>query len=337
MWLWTSGGTNFHAYLYDLEQRVVVGELLSGSMAELVNSDNSRIMCRGPDAPGVSLKQRLLEFVRKISGGKINRGNRTETFWVLDLRNNSATRIGAVSQFQGTGSRWRRSPNARYGYTVPTGSGGKSLFLCDLKNGSAKNIPIHGQTRGWWSDHEVMLQTGPNSFELLDVETQTNRTLFTPEYINGFLTDADLKNPCVLDAISTWNGHDYDFYFSEKEHIQGLSGTNSFLLKAERAGPALKLLYRDFKFQWGGYLDRAATQYLYEGESGKPGRGGNGAVYLRNLTNGTTTTVVPPDNLGQYAIPRFYGDEVVYFRNRLLQRVRLDGSNAAPILTMHAR
>lgn len=336
MWLWTAG-TDYHAYLYDLHKRVIVGELVNGSTPELVNSDNSKIMCQGPDAPGVSLKERLLEFARKMSGGKIKGGKRTETFWVLDVRSNSARRIGAVSQFQGTGSRWRRSPNARYGYTTPTGAGGRSLFLCDLSTGSGRNIPIHGQTKGWWSEREVMVQTGTNSFELLDVETQTNRTLFTPKYINDFLTDADLKTPCALEAVAIWNGHGYDFYFSEKEHIHGLSGTNSFLLKAERAGPALKLLSRDFKFQWGVYLDSAATRYLYEGESGKPGNGGNGAVYLRSLTNGTTITVVPPDSRGQYAIPRFYGDEVIYFHNRLLQRVRLDGSNSEPILTMPAK
>jgi hypothetical protein len=99
----------------------------------------------------------------------------------------------------------------------------------------------------------------------------------------------------------------------------------------------LKFLYRDFKFQWGGHLDETATHYLYQGESGKPGNGGDGAVYVRNLANGTESTVVPPDNKGQYAIPRFYGEEVIYFRNRLMQRVRLDGSNDVPVLTAGAK
>jgi len=135
-----------------------------------------------------------------------------------------------------------------------------------------------------------------------------------------------------LDAFANWNGREYDFYFSEKDHINGLSGTNSFLLKAEKPGRALKLLYPDFKFQWGGYLDSSGTHYLYQGEPGKPGNRGDGAVYLRNLTNGTTTTVIPPDNKGQYSIPRLYGDEVLYFRNRLMYRVRLDGSNDVRVL-----
>lgn len=135
-----------------------------------------------------------------------------------------------------------------------------------------------------------------------------------------------------MDAFDNWNGQTYDFYFGENGKINGLIVTNSFLLKADRQTPSLTLLYRDFRYQWGGRLDAAATHYLYQGETGKPGSGGNGAVYLRDLTNGTIATVVPPDTNRQYAIPRFYGDEIIYFQNHLLHRVRLDGSNDSPLL-----
>jgi hypothetical protein len=79
-------------------------------------------------------------------------------------------------------------------------------------------------------------------------------------------------------------------------------------------------------------LDNTGTHYLYDGEPGAPGQRGNGGVYLRDLTNHSTFTVVPPDNKGQYAIPRFYGNEVIYFRNRVLHRIRLDGSEDEPLL-----
>jgi hypothetical protein len=63
-----------------------------------------------------------------------------------------------------------------------------------------------------------------------------------------------------------------------------------------------------------------------------PGSGGDGSIYLENLTNGTTLTVVPPDNKGQYSTPAFYGDEVIYFRNRMLWRAQINGSNNTVLL-----
>jgi hypothetical protein len=103
-------------------------------------------------------------------------------------------------------------------------------------------------------------------------------------------------------------------------------------LKADRAGPALRLVDRDFKFQWGGHFNAAGTLYVYEGESGAPGKGGDGAVYLRDLASNTNLILVPPDNRGQYSLPRFCGDSVIYWRIKLLRRVDLDGKNDAPLL-----
>src|SRR5207302_8764096 len=85
------------------------------------------------------------------------------------------------------------------------GSNGQILFLCDLDSGTARNIPVRGEPKGWWSDREIVVETGGNTFELLDVETQTNRTLFSPEDISGFLAEAGLKNPtAILDAFANW-------------------------------------------------------------------------------------------------------------------------------------
>ena len=75
-------------------------------MPVLARPDGSRILCEGRNAGVASLKEMLTDLVRKLSRGKMNPGNRTETFWVLDVVSNSATRIGAVSQFQGAGSGW---------------------------------------------------------------------------------------------------------------------------------------------------------------------------------------------------------------------------------------
>ena len=55
-------------------------------------------------------------------------------------------------------------------------------------------------------------------------------------------------------------------------------------------------------------------------------------MYVRNVADGKSVTVVPPDNGGQYAIPRIYGDEVVYFSKRALYRTGLDGQNNGRLL-----
>ena len=333
LWAWTAGpgGTNYHTYLYDLERRVIVGELLNAGTPELWCPANSRILVQGPASPTMSLKLKLLDlFARFRRGGK---PLRTESFWILDLRDNSANRLGEIEQFPGTGSRWACSPNSRYGYTMPTTAGGSWFFLCDLENRTANRVPAPGPPKGWWNDREILVEATPNTFKLLDIVERKVRSLFNPDDISKFLEQLDVTNPPAgLDVFANWNGRDYDFYFGPKGEVDGLKGTGAFLLKAERTGPSLKLVYRDFKSQWGGHLNSDATHYLYQGETGAPGKGGNGAVFLRDLTNDTTRTVVAPDNSGQYAIPRFYNDEVIYFRNRLLHRVALNGSNDAPLL-----
>ena len=333
LWLWTYGLTNAHQYLYDLDRRAIVGELFDAAIPILRTRDNSRLLCQGPDSPATTLKAGLMGTLGKIFGRPWRASNRDETFWVLDLPNNSATKVGTLAQFPGTGSRWHSSPSGRFGYTMPSTAFGNWFVLCDLQSKSFRRIPIQGELQGWWSDQELLVASGRNTFLAFDISTRKTRVLFSPKTIHEFLRQADLReSPGGIGTLAIWNGREYDIYLGPKDDINGLRETNSFLLKAERAGPALQLVYRDFKFQWGGWLDKTATLYLYQGESGKPGSSGNGAVYLRNLTNGTTSMIVAPDTNGQYAIPRFYGNEVIYFRNRLLNRIKLEGNDDALLL-----
>jgi hypothetical protein len=150
--------------------------------------------------------------------------------------------------------------------------------------------------------------------------------LFSAKFLEETLRQLNLTNyPGQIRAINNWNGHGYDYYFASQ--TASYRAGESFLFKASQTDPTLKLLYPNFKFEHLGRLDTSATHYLYNGERGLPGSGGNGAVLLRDLTNNSTTTLVPPDNSGQYALPRFYRDEVVYFHNRTLWRMNIDGSN----------
>ena len=117
--------------------------------------------------------------------------------------------------------------------------------------------------------------------------------------VKTFLSQAGLTNgPSGLGAFANWNGHDYDFYFGPADTLFGLKNPDGYLLGVDRAGPSLKVLYRNFRFRWDGHLDGAGTHYLYEGEKAAAGSGGDGAVYLEDLTNGTTVTLVSAGQQG---------------------------------------
>src|SRR5436190_12963004 len=105
--------------LYDIDKRVVLGELLNAEPI-FFNQDQTKLLCRRTSA---SLKGKLGAFLNKVSGSRFELQwpyYNVETFWVLDLRRGSATRIG-----QRTGS-WRSenkefipSPGFRFGFTKP--------------------------------------------------------------------------------------------------------------------------------------------------------------------------------------------------------------------------
>lgn len=329
VWLMTvASATNRHIYLYDMEKRLIVGELFNGG-AVFCNRDQTKVLCEAGGGPQRSLFGPIRAWIDKISNGKIPyKPNYVEVFWVLNLEDSSAKRIGELSQIAGTGSRWVPSPGFRYGWNVPNNGKG-DVFLCDLEAGTMIRIKPKGDPRGWWNDHTILVEQSASTFVLFDIESRKTTPLFTSAVFGRFLREAGLTNDMNLSLVSNWNGRDYDFYFAQR--IRYHTRTESFLLKAERPGPQLKLLYPNFKFEHLGRLNPAATHYLYNGESGASGRGGNGGVYLRDLSNNTVQTIVEPDHRGQYALPRFYGNEVIYFRNRLPWRIDLNGTNNAPL------
>lgn len=323
----------FHEYLFDLRKRKVVGEITKGS-AVFANSNQTKLLCTGRETIDASLKEKTRAWLAKVSNGMIRTNNeRTESYWILDLRDNSARQIGSFGQFVGTGSSWVPSPGFRYGFNVPSSSGeGSSFFVCDLEEGWLRKIKFTGKLCNWWDERNILIATRDNTFVLFDVQSQKTKTVFTPEMLKASCREHEVKRwgpPAAprlpLNALSSWNGSNYEFYFSEA--MNWFSNQRSFLLKVDKSGPAIELFAHDFQFGYLGHLDAAGTHYVWNGETGISGRGGNGAVYLRNLTNDIETTLVPPDNKGQYALPRFYRDSVIYFRNRELWQVDLTGSN----------
>ena len=335
VWLWTASGTNHHCYWYDLDKRTVIGELLKAGPV-FCNADETKLLCQGHDSLETSFKQKLADLGRKIFGGKapIPKLNRADTYWVLDLRNNSVKRMGELSQIPGTGSTWRPSPGFRYGCNVPSNSEeGTAFFICDLETGVFRKIRFRGDLQGWWDETRILIRDPGDNFVLLDILSGNTSTLFSAGLWADTLREKNLTNfSGRIRAINNWNGSNYDFYFG-LQNASYQAGA-SFLFKANHEVPVLKLLFPNFKFEHLGRLDASASHYLYGGEPGLPGRGGNGAVLLRDLSNNSVTTLVPPDNRGQYSLPRFYGDEVVYIRNRMLWRMSLTAaSNNAPVLS----
>jgi hypothetical protein len=331
MWIWTAfSATNWHQYLYDLNSREVSGELLNGN-AIFFNQDHSKLFCGGRESLTTSFKERMVGWIEKIWPGKTPlKANRGEAFWILDLRDNSSRRIGEFSQLSGAGSTWKPSPTFRFGYNTPTAASKGTLYLCDLEWGQFRKLRISGKPQGWWDQQNILFKDSANNFVLLDVCSDKTNTLFTAKAIAQSLQDLDLPNdPAAIGAFAQWNGRNYDTYFALANSIHG---GKSFLLRADKTGPALKLVCRDFQFEWLGHLDEAGTRYLYDGESGQPGGGGNGGVFMRNLTNNTSRTLVEPDNGGQYALPRFYGEDIIYYRNRRLWLQALGETNSTQLL-----
>ena len=322
--------TNRFNCLYDLRERMILGDLQNAGMV-LANGDGTRLLVSGVGSPAVTLKEKLLDLLYRVSGGKFKPNvNETESFWVLNIKDNSTKRVGSVSQYAGTGSSWYTSPLLQYGYTRPT-TESAAFVLFNFADDSFNWIPVGGQIRGWWDEQHVFLRADNADFVLHDVVNRQTTVLFSAETIRETLKRLDLPgDPTNVVAFANWNGKEYDFYFTQKDYDR--QAKRCFLLKAERTSPpTLKLISRDFQFAWGGHLDTQGKHFLYQGETGAPGGGGNGAVYLRDLSDDSISTLVPPNNKGQYAIPRFYGDEVVYFRDRVLWRIGLDGSNNVPL------
>jgi hypothetical protein len=273
-------------------------------------------------------------LAERLSGGAISpQFNRAESLWFMDLARNIAKPIGGIFQSPGAGSRWYQSPSGRFACTTPTTEFGKAFVFFDFSKDELAHVSLGGRIYGWWDEQRIFLKSSSGDFVLYDVITKQTTILFSREQLRRIFEQFELPKDQLaqVKAVAHWNGVEYEFYF-QPENAE-LSGQPGFLLKAQRSSPnpTLQLVSRDFEFAWGGYLDAHATRYLYQGEKGTAGNGGNGAVMLRDLRDGAVRTLVPPDHKGQYAIPRFYGDEVIYFRDSVVWRIGLDGSNNAPL------
>ena len=328
MWVSTSSGTNaWHCFLYDIDQRQILGELLRGQPV-FMNRDQSRLLCSRRGAPERPFRQKIAWFMQRISGGRIRLGGineDSEVFWVLDLQRNVATRIGDLSQFRGGGSTFRPSPGFRFGFNKPTGSSQKpEFFVCDLEDKSFRKIAMDGFPAGWWSDTEIIVKSPANDFLLYDVQTEKRAPLLSSGKLAEFLAAEQIPDadPARANIFSIWNGRQYDLYLTDT-HKKWLA-TNSYLIKLEQPGAALKLMAADFKFEWSDHLDPTGTRYVYTGRTAGDRTTG---VFLRDPRDNVTRTLVAPDDSRYFSLPRFYRDGVIFKRDSKLWWIDFDGSN----------
>lgn len=333
IWIYSSSLTNTNRaiYLYDLKQRVILGQLMNTGWPVLQDRDGSRLLVAGPAPALRSAFYNTLISLGKAFHNKSLTSTRPEySLWMLNTRDNSAKRVPGTDY----PSSWQPSPDFRYGYTIlPGTTAAPAVYICDFELNRVTRVDFPGWPRGWWDSHDIFVHLPGGNLGTFDLQTRQVRQLWTFNDINAFRARNGLADdPSALRAFANWNGREYDFYLGPDDKVDGLRGGDSFLVKIDRDGPSLKLMYRHFEFQWSGDLDASGTHYLYEGESGAPGQGGNGAVYLRDLSNGNVTMLVPPDNRGQYSRPRFFGDEVIYYWNSKFRRIKLDGTGDEPVL-----
>jgi len=329
MWVSVWSTNHYRVFLFDIENRVVLGELLDAQPVFL-NHDQSRVLCMqripAKTGPARALAEAVGELVQSIGfrNYSSHAGEDREYFWALDLRRNSASRLGRSFEPPGVGSTFQTSPQFRYGCNKPgAGPGGREILICDLEKQSFRRDLMVGWPVDWWDDQRLMVECPNNDFELYDVVTRKSSTLITLPQLKAFYAQAGLTNdPAAAHPFFRWTGWENAFYLTDGK--ARWSAAESVLISIERPDGGLKLLDPRFKFEWSDHFDLAGDAYLYSGrEAGQT----NSAVYLRDWKNRQTRELVPPSSItNEFSQPQFYRGDVIYVRSNALWRIKLDGT-----------
>lgn len=316
-------------FLLDIESNSILGELVHGGPA-FFNRDQTKLLCGQRKPATTNALLRAVEgWLARIRNRPSHASEDTETFWVIDLKRNSATRLGRGYQSPHGGSSFWPSPGFRYGFNKPTGSLSlPEVLICDIENSTFRKdrvggYPTGGFPIGWWDAQRILIKDTNNDFALYDVETRKTSALLPLQELQKSFAEAGITNdPGTAHPFLMWDGHQNDFYLTDG--LRRWSAEESYLIKIERPG-RLKLIDPHFKFEWSDHFDASGTYYLYSGrERGET----NGAVYVRDLKAGKTRELVPPDpkRTNDFSDPNFYGTDVIYTRSNSLWRISLDGS-----------
>jgi len=328
MWISAWSGTNEYRYfLYDIEHKNILGELFNADAA-FMTSDQTKLLCvqrvswaRRP------LGDKTLAIIAPLFRGKRSfprRGADLETFWILDLKRNSAVKIGTAVSHPGLGIDFQLSSDFRYAYNRAAALPGENeLFLCDVEKRVLARINVGGWPAAWWDARNILVKEPDDDFVLYDVVTGKSSLLLGASNITAFLEQNRIPDDgSKLNVFFTWNVRENVFYLTDP--YKKWQATESFLARIERPEATLKLLSSQFKFEWSDHLDSIGRYYLYSGrEAGQASSG----VFLRDLRSNTNRVLVAPDDRERFAIPNFYRDGVIYRRSNALWRIDLSGSN----------
>ncbi len=323
MWVGVmSGPTNWHMFVFDIENRRVVGRLTNG-WPEMLFGD--QLLC-SQAAPAVprwkKVQDEFLRLLGPVFGKRVTlKPSDTEAreYWLLDLQNNTAKSLGNIA---GTGSEVP-SPDFRYCFTARFGPLVPHCYLFDLHKKRIAKLDAYGYACGWWDNSRILFETTNSDFVLYDVQKKATSPLITFGKLGGFLEENELTlGTSRPHAFTVWNGHEYDFYLTDT--YKKWLAEESFLIRLERPDGRLKLLSPRFKFEWSDHLDPSGRLYLHSGRTS--GERSDGA-FLRHLDTGTNQVLVAPTTNKYHSIPRFYRDSVIYIRSNALWRIGLDGSN----------
>jgi hypothetical protein len=328
MWVSVGAKKEYHVYLFDIEKQAILGELYNAAPV-FFNRDQTRLLCAQRSQAETNKVRRTIMALLALARTKGQTSHVLdvqESFWVIDLQRNSATRLGSVYQSRGASSSFEPSPDFRYGFNKPTASFNLSeLFICDLEKKIFRQDAVSGYPIGWWDSQRILVKATNNDFLLYDVEARKTSRLLSLQQLNAFYVGAALTNdPARATPFFMWNGRENEFYLTDGN--KRWSAAESFLFKIDRPGGTLKLLDPHFKFEWSDHFDAAGKLYLY---SGRKAGETNSAVYLRDLQTGRVRELVPPDpnHTNAFSIPTFHGEEVIYVHSNALWRIGLDGSN----------
>lgn len=328
MWIKVFAGTNeSHCYLFDIDRRQILGEL-SNADPVFMNGNQSALLCERRASRQNPIREKITTFIERITRGKFrfpHPRDDVETFWLVDIERNSATKLGEFSQMQGAGTSFVPSPDFRYGFNKPSGSFQKpEFFLCDLEKKAFSTINLDGWPVGWWDRNSIVVKDTNNTYVLNGVITGKTNVLLAAAQVNAFLEEMKVwdDGPPTANMFGVWNGKENVFYLTDTH--QRWSALESFLVEVERPGAKLKLLSREFKFEWSDHFHANGDYYVFSGrEAGERSSG----VFLRDLRSNTNRTLVPPDDSKHFSIPGFYRDSVIYIRSNMLWQVDLNGSN----------